>query len=127
LAAYLDGDLDSAAQRAEESVALFRGLQAGPSLAEALVTLGRVRGAQGVAVEARADLAEALTLASEKGPRLFAAAALDALGALAVEQGQARQGVELLGASAQLRQTMGTPVRPADRAQVEGALATARA
>jgi hypothetical protein len=52
---------------------------------------------------------------------------LDALGALAVEQGQARQGVELLGASAHLRQTMGTPVRPADLAEVEGALATARA
>jgi len=45
LAAYLDGDLALATRRAEESVALFRGLRAGPSLAEALVTLGRVRGA----------------------------------------------------------------------------------
>src|SRR5207248_3906359 len=47
LAAYLDGDLALAAQRAEESAALFRSLQAGPSLAEVLVTLGRLRGAQG--------------------------------------------------------------------------------
>src|SRR5262249_35072854 len=47
LAAYLEGDLALAARQVEEAVALFRDLQAGPSLAEVLVTLGRVRGAQG--------------------------------------------------------------------------------
>lgn len=46
-AAYLDGDLAQAASRAEESAAIFRGMGGGPSLAEVLVTLGRVRGGAG--------------------------------------------------------------------------------
>ena len=49
LAAYLEGDLALAARQAEESAALFRGLEAGPSLAEVLITLGRIREAQGAA------------------------------------------------------------------------------
>jgi len=127
LAAYLDGDLTLAADRAEESAALFRGLQAGPSLAEALVTLGRVRGAQGEAVAARAHLTEALTLAGTAGPRFVVAAALDELGVQAVRQGQARHGVYILGAAALLRQVMGAPVQPADWPAIEAALGAARA
>jgi len=127
LAAYLDGDLTLAARRAEESVTLFRGLHAGPSLAEALVTLGRVRGAQGAAADAWAHLSEALTLAGVAGPRFVVAAAVDALGVQAVRQGQARHGVYLLGAVARMRQAMGAPVQPADRPAIEGVLATARA
>ncbi len=95
--------------------------------AEVLVTLGRVRGAQGAAVKARERLSEALALADAAGPRIVVAAALDALGVLAVGQGALRQGVRLLAAAARLRAAMGTPVRPADRPAVEGALAAARA
>jgi tetratricopeptide (TPR) repeat protein len=125
LAAYWEGDLDLAARHAEESAALFRGLQAGPSLAEVLITLGRVRGAQGQAAAARAHLAEALTLAGAAGPRRVVAAALDELGVLTVRQEW--HGVQLLAAGAALHQAMGTPVRPADRPAIEGALAAARA
>ena len=92
-----------------------------------LITLGRVRGAQGEAAAARAHLAEALTLAGAAGPRLFVAAALDELGVQTVRQGQEWHGVQLLAAGAALRQAMGTPVRPADRPAIEGALAAARA
>jgi non-specific serine/threonine protein kinase len=126
LATYQDGDLALAAQQAEESVALFRGLQAEPSLAEVLVTLGRVRGAQGEEAAARADLSEALTLASAQGPRFVVTAAVDALGVLATQQGQVQHGVRLLAAAAQLHQEMGAPARPADRPALEGALAAAR-
>jgi WD40 repeat protein/predicted ATPase len=126
LAAYQEGTLGLAARYAEESVALFRGQQAEPSLAEVLVTLGRIRAAQGEAATARAHLAEALTLAWAKGPRFMVAAALDMLGVQVVRQGQARHGVSLLAATAALRRTMATPVRPADQATVEGALAEAR-
>jgi len=121
LAAYLDGDLTLAVSQVEEAVALFRDMQAGPSLAEALVTRGRVRGARGEGEAARADLA------APAGPRLVVAAALDALGVLAVGQGQARSGDRLLSAAARMREAMGTPARPADRPAIEGARATARA
>jgi tetratricopeptide (TPR) repeat protein len=126
LAAYLDGDLEQASQRAEESVALFRGLHAEPSLAEVLVTVGRVKGAQGAAATARASLAEALDLAWATGPRLIVAAALEELGVQAVRQGQAQHGVHLLGAAAIIHQAMGAPARLADRPAIEGALAAAR-
>jgi non-specific serine/threonine protein kinase len=126
-AAYLEGDLALAARQAEESEAVFRGLGAGPSLAEVLVTLGRVRGTQGEAMAAQAALSEALTLASAQGPRVVVAAALDELGVQAVRQGQAQHGGRLLSGAAALRQAMGTPVRPADRPALESALAAARA
>ncbi len=126
-AAYLDGDLARAARQAEESATVFRDMQAGPSLAEALITLGRVRGARGAAAAAHADLTEALTLAGVAGPRLVVVAALDELGVQAVRQGQAQQGAHLLGATARLRQAMGTPVRPGDQFALENALAAARA
>ena len=126
LAAYLDGDLALASRRAAESMALFRDLQAGPSLAEVLVTAGRIKGAQGEATAARADLGEALTLAWAHGPRLVVAAALDEIGLQAVRKGHALHGVQILGAATALRGAMGTPVRPCDRPAREGSLATAR-
>jgi hypothetical protein len=87
---------------------------------------GRVRGALGEAASARAKLVEALTLAWAKGPRWVVAAALEELGVLAVRQGQVQHGVHLLAAAAALRQSMGAPVRPADRRALEDALAAAR-
>jgi tetratricopeptide (TPR) repeat protein len=126
LAAYLDGDLALAASRAQESEALFRGLQAEPNLAEVLVTVGRIKGAQGEAAAAVASLSEALTLAWAKGPRWVVAAALEELAVQAVRQGHVQHGVHLLAAVARLRQVMGAPVRPADRPALESALAAAR-
>src|SRR5262249_52685748 len=120
-----DGDLALAAGRAVESEALYRDSEAETSLAEVLITVGRVRAARGEVAAARASLAEALTLAWTKGPRLVVDAALEELGVQAVRHGHALYGVHLLAAAAALRQTMGTPTRPADRPTIEGALATA--
>jgi hypothetical protein len=127
LAALQEDHLAEAAGHAEECVALFRGQQADPSLAEVLVTLGRIRAAQGAADTAQAHLGEALRLAWAKGPRLVVAMALEGLGMLAVRQSQVRRGVEVLGAAAALRAAMGASVRPADWPALEGALAAARA
>jgi non-specific serine/threonine protein kinase len=126
LAAYLDGDLALAASHAQQSDSCFRGLQGGTSLAEVLITVGRISGAQGDGSAARASLTEALRLAWAKGPRLLVAAALEELGMLTVRQKHEQHGVQLLAAAAALRQAMGTPIRPADRSALEGALAAAR-
>jgi tetratricopeptide (TPR) repeat protein len=123
LAAYLDGDLVLAAGHAEESAAIFRDLHAWPSLAEVLITLSRIREAQGAIEVARAYLVEALELAAPAGPRIFMAAALEELGVQEVPQGLAWSGLQFLAAAAVLRQTMGTPMRPVDRRRVEQALA----
>jgi hypothetical protein len=89
--------------------------------------VGRVRGGQGEVEAARAALAEALNLAWAEGPRFGVAAALEELGVQAVRQGHAQHGVPFLAVAATLRETMGAPVRPADRPALEGALAAARA
>jgi hypothetical protein len=127
LASYLDGDLVLAGSQAAEGEVLFRDLEAETSLAEVLVTVGRVKGALGEVAASRVSLVEALTLAWATGQRLFVAAALEELGVQVVRQGQAQHGVLLLVAAVALRQAMGTPVRPADRPAVEAALASARA
>jgi non-specific serine/threonine protein kinase len=126
LAALQEGDLALATRQAEESEALFRSHRAWPNLAEVLVTLGRVRGAQGAALVAQGHLSEALGLAWAQGPRVVVAAALEGLGVLEVRQGHSEDGVQLLGAAAALREPMGTPIRPADRQAVEDTLAGAR-
>jgi hypothetical protein len=102
-------------------------MQSGPSLAEVQVTVGRIKGAQGDAAAARANLAEALSLTCEMGPHIVLVATLQELGVQAVGQGHAHHGVHLLGAAEAMRQSMGTPVRPADLPAIEGAMAAARA
>jgi hypothetical protein len=52
--------------------------------------------------------------------------ALDEIGVQAVRQGHTQHGVHLLAAAAALHQAMGAPVRPADQAAIEDALAAAR-
>ncbi|HEX6508257.1 MAG TPA: tetratricopeptide repeat protein [Chloroflexota bacterium] len=126
LAAYLEGDLVQAELRVEESEATFRNLQAGPSVAEVLITVGLIKGAQGAVSVARAALSEALELAWAEGPRFLVAAALEEFAMLATQQGDTQPAIYLLSAAAKLRRTLGVPVRPVDQPRIDGALATAR-
>jgi tetratricopeptide (TPR) repeat protein len=126
LAAYVEGDLTRARALADESVALFRSLQAGGSLAEVLITLGQILQAQGDVSAAHAALTEALRLAQALGPRLMVVAAMEGLANVVVSQGDAELGARLLASTSVLRAQMNTPVRPADQAMVDHALATAR-
>jgi WD40 repeat protein/predicted ATPase/transcriptional regulator with XRE-family HTH domain len=126
LGACYQGDLPRAFALADESIAVFRELQADASRAEALITLGRITHAQGSAAAAYAALAEALQLARALGPRLMVAAALEGLAGVVADQGRAELTVQLLAAAAALRTQMGTPVRPADQANLDTGLALAR-
>ncbi|MCB0166543.1 MAG: tetratricopeptide repeat protein, partial [Anaerolineae bacterium] len=126
LVAYWEGDLAQALALINESVALYRAQQAEASLAEVLVTLGHILRAQGDIIAAHAALTEALRLAQAVGPRLFAAAALEGLAALAGQPGQSALVVRLLGAAAGLRGRMGTPIRPVDQPGAERLLTTVR-
>ncbi|HEU5103194.1 MAG TPA: hypothetical protein VFU22_29440, partial [Roseiflexaceae bacterium] len=126
LGAYYKNDLARALALIEESVALFRGLKSDASLAEVLITLGKIVRAHGDLAGAYGALSEALRLAQAVGPRLLVAASMEGLGGLAAEGGQAELSVRLLGAAAVLRTQMGTPVRPADQAALDQALAGAR-
>lgn len=127
LAAFMEADLDRAAALIDESVTLFRALQAGPSMAEVLVTRGRINAAQGNRTQARDDLSEALRIARAEGPRWQLAAALEALGEVFVHQGRIERALPLLSAAITLRTTMGIPIRAADQVSFDQALAIVRA
>jgi len=126
LGAYSEGDLTRALTLIRESEALFRGLQADASLAEVLITLGKIERARGNNAAACQAMSEALRLAQAHGPRLMVAAALEGLASVVVAQEHAELAARLLAAAAPLREQMGTPVRPVDQAAVEQTLATAR-
>jgi hypothetical protein len=126
LGAYYAGDLERALPLIRESEALFRDLNSGSSLAEILITVGKITRAQGSMAVASAALTEALHFALATGPRLFVAASLEELASVAAVQGDAEQVAQLLAAASALRLHMGTPVWPADQTAVNTALATTR-
>jgi tetratricopeptide (TPR) repeat protein len=126
LAAYLEGDLRRAFALSGESLTLFRGMKSDASLAEVLITQGRLLRAQGNSAAAYAAVTEALRLALVVGPRLMVAAALEELAGIVVAQDRAELAARLLAAAEALRLQMGTPVRPVDQAVVEATRAAAR-
>ena len=126
LAAYYERDLPRALTLIRESVTLFRANSAESSLSEVLITLGTILWAQGDAVAAYAELAEALRLAGAVGPRLFAVLGLEGLAAVVVAQGAAELAARLLARASALRTEMGTPIRPVDHVGVDRTLAIAR-
>jgi predicted ATPase len=126
LADFLEGNLTDAAERANESLILFRTLQADASRAEVLVTIGKIVLAQGDQAAAYQALTESLRLALALGPRLVVTFALDGLAGVMVARDQSQLAVQLLGAASALRAQMGAPVRPVDQAAIEQALASAR-
>src|SRR5262249_59827993 len=121
-----EGDLPRAASLVTESLSVFEGLQSDLMRAEALISLGRILSARGDDAAAYGALTEALRLGQAVGPRLMVAAALEGLASVVVAQGHAELAVRLLAAAAALRVQMGAPVRPADQAMLDHALATAR-
>src|SRR5262249_43332691 len=126
LGACQEGDLIRALALVSECVVLFRTQQVDASLAEVLITLGQILSAQRDAAGACGAPTEALRLAPALGPRLLVAAALERLAGVVVVQDLARLAVQSLAAASALRAQMGAPVRPADQAAMDNALATAR-
>jgi DNA-binding CsgD family transcriptional regulator len=127
VAAYQEGHLDLARTLAEESLAIFRRLEVGRAIVEALASLGPILDAIGDHALALAALMEALPLAFRVGPRWVVAAVLEGLANLAAGQRQDRVAVELASSAAALRMEIGVPVRPNCRAALEHTLAMTRA
>jgi WD40 repeat protein/predicted ATPase/transcriptional regulator with XRE-family HTH domain len=125
LGTYYEGDLTRAYALIHESIALFRSLRAEGSLAEVLITFGKIALARGEEAAAYTALIEALQYAWAVGPRLMVAPALEGLASVLVAQGHVELAARLMAAAAAVRAQMGTPVWPADRAAVEQTLASA--
>jgi len=123
LLAYYEGDAVAAARLLEEATALAREGQDRSDLARSLVALGRVNRTLGQLLPASELVVEGLRLFRALGHKLGIAAALEELGALGAARGDGVQAATLLGAAHALRQGLGAPLPPVDRAGHDSAVA----
>ncbi len=94
--------------------------------AEALIGLARVVAFQGEVEEARALYQESLDLvARTTGSKEFIPACLEGLAGVAVAQGEPAWAARLWGAAEALREAIGTPLPPVERADYEAAIKAA--
>jgi non-specific serine/threonine protein kinase len=110
----------------EEGRALAEDLGYTATVAYALAELGHTALAAGDSEHAAARLTESLRLSREHGTVWLRVHALAGLAACAAARGQPRRALRLGAAAAALGETTGQPLRPADRAALDGGLAPAR-
>jgi predicted ATPase/class 3 adenylate cyclase len=129
LAVY-PGDLERAVAAFTEALALFRQVGDRANISICLANLGEMARMRGELAEAEVLGREALALDWELGDRRRCAEALEMLAATAGMAEPMRQGgraARLLGAAAALREVLGAPQPPHQRADIEGAVAAAQA
>jgi non-specific serine/threonine protein kinase len=107
----------------EDALALFRDLGVRGGIAAALSNLGRVAHRQGNQGEARALFAESLALWRDVGQKQGMASGFEGLAMVAEAMGQAALAARLFGAAEALREAIGAPLRPLDRADQDQAVA----
>jgi len=126
LLAHYEGDAAAAMRLLEETMALAREGQFKPDLAQSLVALGRLKRTLGQDLLASELLREGLELFRMLGHKLGIAHSLEELGAVHAIQGDGRQAVMLFSTAHAMRETLGAPLPPVDRAAYESVIATCR-
>jgi tetratricopeptide (TPR) repeat protein len=124
--ALKQGDKATARSRIEESLTLYREMEHREGMAEALCMLGKVEAARGDYAFARSLYEESLAIAREIGDRELLATGLEGLASAVAAQDEPGWAVRLWGAAEALRETIGAPLPPIERADYEQAVATAR-
>jgi predicted ATPase/class 3 adenylate cyclase/DNA-binding CsgD family transcriptional regulator len=122
------GDTTAARSLAEEALSLFRDIGNREGTVLSLALLARVETRQGNHTAARALYEASVTMASkgmdDKGA---ITSCLEGLAGVIATQGELAWAARLWGAAEALRETMGTPLLPVERADYERSVATARA
>jgi predicted ATPase len=118
-AALLQGDLVTARQRLEESVVVNRRIGERYGLAYALDGLGQVARVEGHYAEARSELHESLRLHEQLGDRAGMAESLESIAALAAALNLPERAMQLAGAAAGVRETIGARLSPVGRATLD--------
>jgi non-specific serine/threonine protein kinase len=120
------GDYSRAKELCEESLALFLELGDRRGISLPTIILGRVAYYQSDYVRATALYNESLTLLRELGDKWYIAQCLEGLAEVARSQGGAERATRLFGAAEALRQAIGVPLPPSDRAEYDRSLAALR-
>ncbi len=111
----------------EESLSLERATGDRSAIAISLNNLGKALTAQGEYGQARATLREALLINRDLGEPWALNYLLEDFGVLAALSDQPERALRLAGAAAALREAIGAPLSPPEQAQLDAALAPARA
>jgi tetratricopeptide (TPR) repeat protein len=119
-------DLGSARGYLERSLAIRRDLADSRGVADCLAVLGRVECSEATWRLADNHYKQSLEIRFKLGDRAGIAESLEGLGELRVAQGSAEEGCVLLGAADAIREAIGAPRWPTDRADLELALSESR-
>ena len=127
LVAYCQGDYSSARSLLEQSLAIQRELGDKRGIALSLLNLGAVSLKEGDLAAARAYLTESFILSLEMGDKPLIAYALEESAKLAHTEQTSERAALLFGAAGALSEAIGAPLSPADREEIDRALAELRA
>jgi predicted ATPase/DNA-binding CsgD family transcriptional regulator len=120
------GDLATAHAEVEQSVVLYKEMGHRYGTAESLSALGKVLAAEGDYAAAQALYEESLALSNEVGEKWVIAMSLLGLGEVVAAQHKLAWAAQLWGAADALRDTLGVPIPPIERADYERSLSAAR-
>jgi DNA-binding CsgD family transcriptional regulator len=125
--ALSQGDVPSARSLAEQGMALSREVGERWSTGQLLSLLGQVAARQEDLATARALYEESVALARRSGRMLAMTSGLQELAGVVAAQGEPTWAARLWSAAETMREAMGAPIPPVERADYEHALAAARA
>jgi predicted ATPase/class 3 adenylate cyclase len=124
--ALKQGDVATAHVRVEESLVLYREMEHREGMAEALSLLGKVEATRGDYAFARTVYEKSLAMAKEIGDKELIASCLEGLASVVAVQGEPDWAARLWGTAEALREVIGAPLQPIERADYDHAVATAR-
>ena len=124
--ANVEGDHRAARVHTEESLAIMRDLGDVRNIARSLVSLGWLAIDRQDHAGARGLLAESLAIARELGDAMVAADGLEIFAYLALAVGSMDRAARLQGAAEVLRETIGVPLSPSERAGYDVDVAAVR-
>ena len=124
---WKQGDLERAKKLIEESLPMSRELGFKRLTSQQLHLLGLVALGGDDHDLATQLLKESLALNRELGEKHFIAHCFEGLAGVAVTRGESERGARLLGASERIRKAIAAPLRPSERAEVDGYMASMRA
>jgi predicted ATPase/class 3 adenylate cyclase len=124
--ALTQGDMATARTRGEEGLTLYRKMEHREGIAEALALLGKVATARGDHAGARVLYDESLALARDIGDQELIASGLAGLARVVAMQGEPAWAVRLWGSAEALREAIGAPLPPIERADYDQAVAAVR-
>ncbi len=122
------GSSNSVAARSyyEQSLAAFRQLRDGWGIASTLSDLASLSRDQGEYSDAGSLYRESITMFRDLGHKRGIARVLECMAASAAAQSKSEQALRLAGAAGSLREQLGVPLAPAQRARLEKSLEAAR-